>query len=93
MSKVFKRILVLIVISGVLYSCVSAKIYEDLKSNQDSLKLENSGIPKDNLTAAGRSEYVPIGTNDTYERRAKNRRIEVVLTSKLDEINKLLNET
>ncbi|RMA65792.1 OmpA/MotB family protein [Ulvibacter antarcticus] len=57
-----------------------------------SILTENSGIPKDNLTAAGRGEYAPVGSNATSEGRAKNRRIEVVLTPKLDEINKLLNE-
>ena len=57
-----------------------------------SILTENSGIPKDNLTAAGRGEYAPIATNSTSEGKAKNRRIEVVLTPKLDEINKLLNE-
>jgi len=53
---------------------------------------ENSSIPKDNLTAAGRGEYAPIAPNTSAEGKAKNRRIEVVLTPKLDEINKLLNE-
>lgn len=53
---------------------------------------QNRGIPKDNLTAAGRGEHAPIASNSTSEGRAKNRRIEVVLTPKLDEINKLLNE-
>jgi len=53
---------------------------------------ENSGIPKDNLTAAGRGEYAPIAQNTTVEGKAKNRRIEVILTPKLDEITKLLNE-
>lgn len=57
-----------------------------------SILTENSGIPKDNLTAAGRGEYAPIASNSTSEGKAKNRRIEVVLTPKLDEINKLLNE-
>jgi chemotaxis protein MotB len=57
-----------------------------------SILTKNSGILKDNLTAAGRGEYAPIGSNSTSEGRAKNRRIEVVLTPKLDEINKLLNE-
>ncbi len=52
----------------------------------------NSGIPKDNLTAAGRGEYAPVDSNSTSEGRAKNRRIEVILTPKLDEIAKLLNE-
>jgi chemotaxis protein MotB len=53
---------------------------------------ENDGINPENLTAAGRGEYAPIATNDTPEGRAKNRRIEVILTPKLDELSKLLNE-
>ncbi|MAP54034.1 MAG: cell envelope biogenesis protein OmpA [Altibacter sp.] len=53
---------------------------------------ENSGIPKDNLTAAGRGEFAPVATNTTAEGKSKNRRIEVILTPKLDEISKLLNE-
>ncbi|MBV1923329.1 MAG: OmpA family protein [Flavobacteriaceae bacterium] len=52
----------------------------------------NSKILKENLTAAGRGEYAPIDLNTTSEGRAKNRRIEVILTPKLDEISKLLNE-
>lgn len=57
-----------------------------------SILTENSGIPRDNLTAAGRGEYAPIAPNTTSEGKAKNRRIEVILTPKLDEISKLLNE-
>lgn len=53
---------------------------------------ENSGIQKKNLTAAGRGEYAPIMSNDTPEGKAKNRRIEIILTPKLDEISKMLNE-
>lgn len=53
---------------------------------------ENSGIDASNLTAAGRGEYAPIASNQTAEGKAKNRRIEVILTPKLDEINQLLNE-
>ena len=53
---------------------------------------ENKDINPENLTAAGRGEYVPVASNDTQEGRAKNRRIEVILTPKLDEISKLLNE-
>lgn len=53
---------------------------------------ENNNIPKENLTAAGRGEYAPIASNTTSDGKAKNRRIEVVLTPKLDEISKLLNE-
>ena len=53
---------------------------------------ENKAIDKKNLTAAGRGEYMPLMSNDTAEGKAKNRRIEIILTPKLDEISKLMNE-
>lgn len=53
---------------------------------------ENDAINPENLTAAGRGEFAPVATNDTAEGKARNRRIEVILTPKLDEISKLLNE-
>lgn len=52
---------------------------------------ENKTINPESLTAAGRGEFAPIASNETTEGKAKNRRIEVVLTPKLDEITKLLN--
>lgn len=52
---------------------------------------ENDAINPENLTAAGRGEFAPVAPNDTTEGKAKNRRIEVILTPKLDEISKLLN--
>ena len=52
---------------------------------------ENEAINPESLTAAGRGEFAPIASNETVEGKAKNRRIEVVLTPKLDEISKLLN--
>ena len=53
---------------------------------------ENKGVNKQNLTAAGRSEFSPIASNATAEGKAKNRRIEIILTPKLDEISKMLND-
>jgi len=52
----------------------------------------NNSINPQNLTAAGRGEYAPVATNETAEGRAKNRRIEVILTPKLDELSKLLGD-
>ena len=53
---------------------------------------ENNTIDPKNLTAAGRGEYAPVAENTTVEGKAKNRRIEVILTPKLDEVTRLLNE-
>jgi chemotaxis protein MotB len=53
---------------------------------------ENKKVNKQNLTAAGRSQYAPLMPNTSPEGKAKNRRIEIILTPKLDEISKMLNE-
>ena len=53
---------------------------------------ENAKVNKQNLTAAGRGEFSPLMGNDTPEGKSKNRRIEIILTPKLDEISKMLND-
>ncbi|WP_300435177.1 OmpA family protein [Christiangramia sp.] len=53
---------------------------------------DNANIDPQSLTAAGRGEYAPVASNDTETGKAKNRRIEVILTPKLDEITRVLNE-
>ncbi|AOW08903.1 OmpA/MotB family protein [Flavobacterium gilvum] len=53
---------------------------------------ENGKVNKQNLTAAGRSEYAPVASNATPEGKSKNRRIEIILTPRLDEISKMLNQ-
>ena len=53
---------------------------------------ENSTVNPKRLTAAGRGEYSPLDLSNTAEGRKKNRRIEVILTPKLDELFKLLGE-
>lgn len=42
------------------------------------------------MTAAGRSEYQPLGTNDTTEGKAANRRTRIVILPQLDQFFKLL---
>lgn len=54
--------------------------------------LQNNGVNPTQITAAGRSEFVPVASNKTSEGKAKNRRIEIILAPNLDEISKLLNE-
>lgn len=44
------------------------------------------------VTASGRGEYFPKVSNDTPEGRAMNRRTEIILSPKLDEVMKLLNK-
>lgn len=57
-----------------------------------NILLENRGINPQNLTAAGRGEFSPVASNETPDGRSKNRRIEIILTPKLDQISKMLNE-
>ncbi|AMC11262.1 cell envelope biogenesis protein OmpA [Lutibacter profundi] len=54
--------------------------------------LENNHVNPTQITAAGRSKFMPISTNKTAEGKAKNRRIEIILAPNFDEISKLLNE-
>ena len=53
---------------------------------------ENKAVNKQNLTAAGRGEFSPLASNATAEGKAKNRRIEIILTPRLDEIAEMLKE-
>jgi len=51
---------------------------------------EEHGIPPSKMAASGRSEYVPLTTNDTSEGRAANRRTRIVILPQLDQFFKLL---
>lgn len=54
--------------------------------------LSNSKIEPKRITAAGRGQYSPIDTADTDEARKKNRRSEIILTPKLDELFDIIKE-
>jgi chemotaxis protein MotB len=50
------------------------------------------GLDPAHITAAGRSEYFPVSTNDTEEGRAANRRTRIVILPQLDQFFKLLEK-
>ncbi len=52
---------------------------------------EDYKVSATRVTASGKGEFFPKATNTTPEGRAKNRRTEIVLSPKLDEIMNLLN--
>lgn len=74
----------------------------DLKDNWDlSVKRatsivrilsQNKGINPQRMTVAGRSKHLPIATNASAEGRSKNRRTEIILTPKLDELFQILGQ-
>jgi len=57
-----------------------------------TLLLKNNGLIPENITAAGKGQYAPLVPNTSSSNRSKNRRIEVILAPKLDEIGKLLQD-
>jgi chemotaxis protein MotB len=54
--------------------------------------LQNNQIAPERIIAAGRSEYLPVDPDKTTEARRKNRRTEIILTPKLDELLKLIED-
>lgn len=50
----------------------------------------NSSVNPKRLTAAGRGEYIPLDMTNTADGRKKNRRTEIILSPKLDELLQLL---
>ncbi len=54
------------------------------------LMVANSTIDPQTLTAAGRGEFVPVDPANTPEAKAKNRRIEIILTPNLDQLFEIL---
>lgn len=52
--------------------------------------VNNSKVEPKRLTAAGRGEFMPINKANTKEAKAKNRRTELILTPKLDELFQII---
>ncbi|AMQ00682.1 Membrane protein [Pedobacter cryoconitis] len=53
---------------------------------------ETEKVPGVRLTATGKGEFQPLEQNTTPEGRSKNRRIEIVLSPKLDELYNLIKK-
>jgi chemotaxis protein MotB len=54
--------------------------------------LEGSRIAPSRLTAAGRSQYLPVDDRNAADARQKNRRTEIVLTPDLTELYRLIDK-
>jgi chemotaxis protein MotB len=54
--------------------------------------LSKSGVDPKRITASGRSFYVPVAPNDVESNKSKNRRTEIILAPKLDELFRLISE-
>jgi chemotaxis protein MotB len=54
--------------------------------------LENKQVSAERIIPCGRSEYLPLIDNKTAESKAKNRRTEIILTPKVDELMKIINK-
>ncbi len=54
--------------------------------------IDKYDIRPERITAAGRSMFYPVAPNTTVEGRAKNRRIEVILTPNLEELYKIADK-
>ena len=54
--------------------------------------LEGLGINPERLIASGRSQYVPLGANETAADRAKNRRTRILVLPKIDQFYDMIEK-
>lgn len=54
--------------------------------------IDNYSVDPTRITASGKSKYEPVDTNNTAEGRQHNRRTEIILAPKLDQLMQLLQE-
>ena len=64
-----------------------------LRATDITRLLTASGVAPARITASGRSQYVPVAPNDTAPNKALNRRTEIILTPKLDELFQILGSS
>lgn len=53
---------------------------------------DDFGVDPKRMTAGGRSEYVPVASNDTAEGKARNRRTRIVVLPKIDQFYNMIED-
>lgn len=61
-----------------------------LRATEITRLLTENGLPTSQVTPSGRAQYAPVAQNDTPANKALNRRTEIILTPKLDELFQIL---
>ncbi|WP_242928949.1 OmpA/MotB family protein [Pontibacter vulgaris] len=64
-----------------------------LRATEITRIITDAGVAAERVTPSGRSKYVPLDVAKTKEARQKNRRTEIILTPKLDELFQILETT
>jgi len=54
--------------------------------------IDNYSVDPTRITASGKSKYEPVDSNETPEGRQRNRRTEIILAPKLDQLMQLLQQ-
>jgi len=62
-----------------------------LRATEITRLLTAAGIDPTQITPSGRGQYLPVAPNDTPQDKALNRRTDIILTPKLDELFSILN--
>jgi chemotaxis protein MotB len=63
-----------------------------LRATEITRILTTSGLTPERVTPSGRSKYVPVAQNTSADQRSLNRRTEIILTPKLDELFQILEK-
>ncbi len=62
-----------------------------LRATEITRLLTSAGMDPAQVTPSGRGQYLPVVANDTPADKALNRRTDIILTPKLDELFSILN--
>ena len=62
-----------------------------LRATEITRLLTSAGLDPAQVTPSGRGQYMPVVANDTPQDKALNRRTDIILTPKLDELFSILN--